>query len=210
MKIGFIAMVVILFAGTAYAAKDYVVPTTWRYKITIEIETPEGIKSGSAVREVRAWKNAAKLVNPDLREVTYRTFGEAVQIDLGESGVIFYPIDWDSNSLLEGAFPSSEKNSWSRVEYYKSLPKGLKKVQEGWMSFIWLKDLTGAEPMRRLDSKDFVNVFGDGFRLKQTVTEITDDPVTWKLDDFLNRLAGKFGKYSRESFQFREKNSKDH
>ncbi len=205
MKIGVIALIVIMFAGTAYAAKEYVVPTTWRYKITIEIETPEGIKSGSAVREVRAWKNAAKLINPDIREVTYRTFGEAVLIDLGENGVLFYPIDWDSNALLERAFPTSEKNSWSSVQHYKLLPNGLKAVQEGWISFIWLKDLTGADPMRRLDSKDFVNVFGDGFKLKQTVIEMTNDPVTWPLDDYLNRLAGKFGKYSRESLQYREK-----
>ena len=25
---------------------------TWRYKVTVEIETPEGVKSGSAIRQL--------------------------------------------------------------------------------------------------------------------------------------------------------------
>ena len=67
MKFGLTTIVLVLVAGTAFAMSDYIVPSTWRYKITVEVETPEGIKSGSAVREVRAWKNAAKLVNPERR-----------------------------------------------------------------------------------------------------------------------------------------------
>ena len=31
---------------------DVYVSGTWRYKITIEIDTPEGVKSGSVIREV--------------------------------------------------------------------------------------------------------------------------------------------------------------
>jgi hypothetical protein len=97
-------------AGTAYAAKDYVVPTTWRYKITIEIETPEGIKTGSAVREVRAWKNAAKIINPDVAPIEYEVIGEAVVVDLGKRGVLFGLIDWDSYEEVESSFPEIASN----------------------------------------------------------------------------------------------------
>lgn len=81
-----LAFSVLLVFGISYIAS---IPQTFRYKITVEIETPEGIKTGSAVREVRISNNLAKYVNPDVRSLTYRVIGEAVSIDLGEHGILF-------------------------------------------------------------------------------------------------------------------------
>ena len=59
MKYGLMAIALILTAGTAFAMSDLYVSGTWRYRITVEVETPEGLKSGSAVRE--AWASASSI-----------------------------------------------------------------------------------------------------------------------------------------------------
>jgi hypothetical protein len=43
-----------LLLGIAVAEAAEVTPLagSWRYKMTVEVETPEGLKTGSAVREV--------------------------------------------------------------------------------------------------------------------------------------------------------------
>ena len=54
---------------------------TYRYKLTVEVETPDGLRKGSSVIQVigdEAGKNA--LISPG--RLTFRIFGEAVAVDL--------------------------------------------------------------------------------------------------------------------------------
>src|SRR6218665_2890440 len=63
-----------------------------RYKMTVTVETPEGIKTGSAVREAGRYTEPSIL--PDQGGVFYRVIGgEAVVVDLAERGVLFALID---------------------------------------------------------------------------------------------------------------------
>lgn len=66
---------------------------TLRYKMTVTVETPEGGKIGSAVREVE--RHTETSIIPEQGGVTYSvTKGEAVVVDLGARGIFF--------ALLEG------------------------------------------------------------------------------------------------------------
>ncbi|MGB3139870.1 MAG: hypothetical protein WBB16_03640, partial [Aestuariivirga sp.] len=60
--------------------------SSWRYRLVLEIETPEGIKSGSSVRQVYV-SEASKLLVGKLVKTHVR--GEAVAVDLGDRGVLF-------------------------------------------------------------------------------------------------------------------------
>jgi hypothetical protein len=58
--------------------------TTFRYRLTVEIDTPDGVKSASSVLETRiqddtkAWWNL-----PDMRTTKVSMVGQAVYVDLG-------------------------------------------------------------------------------------------------------------------------------
>ncbi|MGH1404919.1 MAG: hypothetical protein ACRBDL_11840, partial [Alphaproteobacteria bacterium] len=97
----------------------------WNYRITVEIETPEGVKTGSAVRQVQARLNLPKL-NPDVADVLYNVMGEAVVIDLGERGTVFALIGWGSYEEVFSAFPYSKRDSIEFLNYYKNLKKDKK------------------------------------------------------------------------------------
>ncbi len=164
--------------------------TSWRYKITIEIETPEGIKSGAAVREVRAWKNAAKLINPDVAPIEYEVIGEAVVVDLGKRGVLFGLIDWDSYEEVESSFPEIASNVSEYLEYYERLESGsrstLRNNQPKIVTFDNIEDPRTAKLVyeRKLygngqvDVNNFQNIFGKGIDLKQITIEISENPVS--------------------------------
>ncbi len=81
---GGVVVALVLVAAVAWAVKGCVFPYTWNYKITIEIETPEGVKTGTAVRQVINRDNS--LLGMNLGDVPSRKAnvkGEAVVIDLG-------------------------------------------------------------------------------------------------------------------------------
>ena len=121
MKYGLMAIALILTAGTAFAMSDLYVSGTWRYRITVEVETPEGIKTGSAVREV---SNAASSIRFGFPESTSppEVRGEAVVVDLGERGVLFALIDWDSWREVSETFPyTAAKGIPDRIRHFKNL-----------------------------------------------------------------------------------------
>lgn len=106
MKIGFVILAVLILGGAAIAyatnTSDEMVSGKWRYRQTVTIETPEGLKTGSAVREINeywapnddvlsangaTWVFARAKAHLDKMEPALR--GEAVVIDLGKRGVVF-------------------------------------------------------------------------------------------------------------------------
>ncbi len=72
----------------ASATDSLVTRGTWRYKMTVVVETPEGLKTGSAVREM---SNSYSKIRIDFPQSTNpaKLVGEAVVVDLGERGKLF-------------------------------------------------------------------------------------------------------------------------
>ena len=136
----FLISVLVLFA-LAVAWKINYPSGTWRYKVTVEIETPEGIKSGSAVHELSVgtpWIDLPDVGNP----ASIR--GEAVVVDLDQRGVVFALMSNQSwqNGLYQ-AFPTETPSSESGIEYYrKTLKTGMKGDWKEYVPrFVTFKDI---------------------------------------------------------------------
>jgi hypothetical protein len=86
---------------------------SWRYRLTIEVNTPEGIKTGSSVRQIDVVKRlfhsetvtgykTGKPVEKKHYNFDTKITGESVVVDMGKRGVLFSTIDWDSyNEVLK-------------------------------------------------------------------------------------------------------------
>jgi hypothetical protein len=176
---------------------------TWRYRITVVVDTPEGPVSGSAVREL---SNMERLFywphggNPaDIR-------GEAVVVDLGARGLLFALISDLSEDAFYQAFPVPDGHGATTTEgirYYKSLGIGHRAVLDpndfpGYPRMVTFDDLSDPMSVRlvyglpdrkwthspsRTDA--FETVFGAGVRLNEVVLETTNDPVTWRIHEIL-------------------------
>lgn len=193
-----LVVVCVLPSGcTAFLAEG-----TWRYRMTVEIETPEGLKTGTAVREV--WAQEMSRMTTEAVPQTKVT-GEAVVVDLGERGVVFallrgtYGVDF-AHRVAAKAFPGKPGGMGytpEGIDYYEHLKDVKTDLQIDNMpmmvTFGDMNDPTSVELVyktARIQNKDewtnpsyeatdnFERLFGKGVRLKRVTLEMTDDPVT--------------------------------
>lgn len=197
---------------------------SWRYRITVNVETPEGMKSGSAVREVHVSDIASYLrILGGLPVIKVK--GEAVVVDLGKRGILFAVMNGntgtgqDSYRNVFDAFPyPGPRGALSRygIRYYDHLKEGFSYLApEKYPKMVMFRD--PADPMtaelvygvqlrnRRDDAGHFVGVaynitdqfedkFGAGVKIKNVSMEMIRDPVTRKIDQYLPWLPNYFGR----------------
>lgn len=159
---------------------------TWRYRMTAVFETPEGLKTGSVVREVNFWRGI-HIVPEVTSKITVR--GEALVIDLGKHGMLF--------GLLRGAFQSVDYGSDVILGVFPEGKMSGKVIltQKYYPMFVIFKDINNPLTIESITN------FGDdatgghyslnyskldsGVRLKEISIEITDDPITHNLMNVL-------------------------
>jgi hypothetical protein len=202
-KILSIAVIVIL-AGTFFVP-DYFIPTTRSYRITVEIETPEGIKTGSAVRRLVAKKTYHMGFASEV--ITSRVHGEAVPVDLGERGVVFLLAT--SVGVKSVFHDGKSMRPDQELAFYRGLKVGDKaELKTGLPTFVMFTDMDDPKSVRlvkgyRFNVKtqkqdqvdDFEELLGKGVRLKSVTVEITNDDVTWEIENWLPWLNGLNGHY---------------
>ncbi len=206
----FFVVLAAVLAGISTLWKVNYPSGTWRYKITVEVETPEGIKSGSAVREMRVSRGLQ--LNPDVGSANFGLIGEGVVIDLGQRGVLFSiisPSTW-SNEFFETFYSQRGGGTAEGIKYYASLPLGTKGELPAmyYPAFVMFKDINDPNsvtlvreqaffPMRdhnKQPEDNFEKLFGKGFKLKPITIEITNEPVTWKMNNILPWLKDFYSK----------------
>lgn len=198
---------------------ELVTSGTWRYKMTVVVETPEGVKSGSAVREM---SNARSKIELNLPQGTHpaKIKGEAVVVDLGERGVLFallsgYRYGPDhAKTILFNVFPSGHGgNSAGGIKYYRDL-KDAKATLEppDYPVLVMFRDINDPKSVERvlditagksgyatrdeykLRKDRFEELFGEGVRLKEITIEMTEEPVTWEVERWLGWLSEYYSK----------------
>ena len=205
------AFIFILFAILFAAYKYNFVSGTWRYRITVEIETPEGIKTGSAVREVSNSASRSRAFALPESTNSARVKGEAVVVDLGERGVLFALISHKSDLEFYDSFYVPTGHGGATLEgikYYASLPAGTNRVLEpnvpaGYPKLVTFTDMNDPKSVTlvqewtrtdaggwQLQADHFEKLFGAGVKLKAITLEITDEPITWgEVDKWLPQEA---------------------
>lgn len=191
MKKFIITAVVLFVSGAAIAvAMERVTdgmgePHCWRYKVIVEIDTPEGVKSGSAVRE--ACLTPFKGYNPQVADFKQRVVGEAVVVDLGERGTVFAIMNRDGSIFdIENAFDGPKLFSQEGIEYYSALPNGATaQLTRDLPGFVTFDNLDDPKSIRGAGAHVMPQVFGDGVSLKKVSVEITDEPLTWGIEKWL-------------------------
>lgn len=218
-----VVAVALLFGGVAYAMSKMDgmgEPHCWRYRITVEINTPEGIKDGSAVRE--ACLTAFEGYNPSVADFKEKVTGEAVAVDLGERGVVFAIMDQDGSIFdIENAFDGPKLFSKEGAEYYSQLETGAvgelkSEIFSGYPTLITFKDINDPKtltvlqdwsfrappyPVTYFETENNMSLLGDGVTVNRIFLEITDAPITERIEPLLEKFGGGAGPYDRSRFQ---------
>jgi hypothetical protein len=190
-KLAWIAgIVLVAVAAFAIATSDLYVSGKWRYRLTVTVETPEGIREGSAVREAWASSSSIRIGLPESTSTT-NIRGEAVVVDLGKRGMLFALIDWDSYREVSETFPyTAAKGIPDRIRHFKNLEPGQSAslVRENWPRMVTFVDLDDPKSAKPVDLDNLAATFGAGVSLKDITVEVTDQPVTRGIEEWLSWL----------------------
>ena len=151
-----------------------------RYKMTVEVETPEGLRSGSAVRQVRL--SGGGFMFGEGRKLWRLQQGEAVAVDLPSNQTLFALLsggDGDADYAGQVPLRAGVNDSDGLIELWPNAPdtRGLKHTDPAPM-LVKFNDIHDPKSVARVDPANLAVSFGAGVALKRITIEKTNEPVT--------------------------------
>lgn len=157
-----------------------------RYKMTVEVETPEGVKTGFAVREVRFHDRGGFPFGESRPQV--KLHGEAVAVDLPGSKTLFALLTSGSGEVDYGARVADRVGLWGKVpaqplitpvELYPTVPDTTRlKNTNPLPMLVRFRDMADPKSVERVEPDALDKVFGAGVNLKRITIAKTNEVVT--------------------------------
>lgn len=180
-----------LFGGSSY-----------RFRMTVEVETPGGLKTGSSTYEVAA-KNLISIL-PDMADRQWSIKGEAVAVDLPggktlfallKTGAIQGDLAGLSMAALDPAFKNDIVESAQRIARGDGIRSPAEVAPSDYPMLVTFGDIADPASVVQVDPADMAARFGAGVKLRRIVVEVTDEAVSSGIED---RLAWLPEYYSRQ------------
>jgi len=183
----------LLFAGCGLVT-NY---RPFRFRATVEVETPKGLRTGSSVIEVEAGE-----VGTTLGGGSAEARGEAIAVDIAPGQTMFVlldgddPYDW-ALGVMFGVTPTSDDQSIpgndrfrARLEAVRAnkklnavprwFPPSLpaREPISGYPTMVRFRDISDPTTVEEVDPDNLAASFGSGIKLRRITVQLTDDPIT--------------------------------
>ena len=179
---------------------------TYRYRLTVEVNTPAGLRTGSSVIEVST-RRVRLGMDPGSNGLDWKTRGEAVAVDMPDGRTLFAllrsenDIDWSSRVMFmlapnyrgEGA-TEHRYDALVRDRYLKTLPRmwprtGHLDRRSAYPMLVTFGDVDDPTSVALVDPDELAASFGDGVTLRRITVQITDDPVSTGIQKLLGWIG---------------------
>jgi len=168
---------------------------TYRYRLTLEVATPEGVQSGSSVHEVLA----ITTIHEGKRHAGGGTTGEAVAVDLGPRGVLFALLKQPpgSGGASEISYDVVSRAGVTRLqdEPYTDFARRVAAYTDvievhpaDLPMLVRFRDINNPATVEKVDPNNLAKSFGAGVKLQRATLQITSDPVTTGIEKRLGWL----------------------
>lgn len=166
----------------AYLIYKLFYPTySWHEKMTVTVSTPDGEKSGYAVRSITVVNTPAPLAEIGGREITLK--GEAVTVDVGGGKYLFAllgaPAGW-AGAIYNAVTPGA-KGGFSEMDRWASSLRGKGAFElpiSKYPTLVTFDDINDPASVERLNAEDLAATFGEGYKLKYITLEITRERMS--------------------------------
>jgi hypothetical protein len=174
---------------------------SYRYKLTIEVETPGGLRTAYRVIEVQFYGTMKGF--EALSGGSVKARGQAVALDLPNGKTLFVLLssatsaDW-AGYVHRRQFPKQSIDFPSAAEYSKALmsdrtvfpverwvemPNDSKR--DDYPMLVTFKDANDPATVQLVDPDDLAASFGAGYRLRGLTVQVTDEAVTTGIEKML-------------------------
>ena len=153
-------------------------PQTWEWnqKLTVEVMTPEGLRSGSAVTNVR-WQEKNSSGN---YPGSYR--GEAAAVEVADGKYLFALIGEGTRYIALLTFEGERDRPAGITEAGFAAVAGVRGnrevSRERYPLLVTFGDISDPATVKLVDPENLAAIFGPGVSLKRITLTITDEPVT--------------------------------
>lgn len=187
-----IAMWLLICAGLLVSACDNG-SATYRYRLTVDVETPEGLRTGSSVIEIRTDPRAPLQAGG----IVSRVRGEAVAVDLGPRGRLFALLSSrtdpeNATRLAQAALQPDLFGKGGNAEAWIERRRALREVRgradvsiSYYPMLVRFRDVRNSLTVEEVQPNNLSRAFGTGVRLARISVEITDEPVSSQLNNVL-------------------------
>lgn len=178
----------------------------FRYRLTVEVDTPQGPRTGSSVIEVTAGE-----VGTTLGGANAEARGEAVAVDIAPGQTLFAllrgehdPYDFAEQAMfLVTPFErgDKEKGFGPLLEAVRANRKVnvVPRMRQGWNNvdpphsaypmLVRFRDTRDPASVEQVNPDDLATSFGPGVRLRRITVQLTDDPITTGIKKRLGWLS---------------------
>ncbi|WP_066477371.1 MULTISPECIES: hypothetical protein [unclassified Sphingomonas] len=166
---------------------------TLRYRITVEIETPQGLRTGSSVWQVSAVSTPA-FPGPEAGGVRGAGRGEAVAVDLPggtlfallraqDGSASYYPV----MSIIRELRPKGVlKPDWAaEMRAMQRNPGTFELPAENYPLLVRFKAIADVRSVEVVTPENISDVFGRGYAVRRITIHATDDPISTGIESRL-------------------------
>jgi hypothetical protein len=156
---------------------------TWRQKLTVSVNTPDGVKTGAAVTEVTAndgiiWLSGSR--------VSYSMKGEATVVELAPGKFLFAVLSMGGTSepptyelaarVWNDKLPEAiDGDVGPRFAFIEKLRESRPLTRDQFPGLITFADINDPKSVKEVKPGKFADVFGTGYSLSSITLEITDE-----------------------------------
>lgn len=173
----------------------------YRYRLTVEVDTPEGVKTGSSVIEVQ--QGIGRTTMDGFGEVImYKVRGEAVAVDLPDGQTLYAllrtgsDVDWATRVIPFLTPDQGDENPLDDVLLMKGKqelprmwpPVGHIEARPAYPMLVTFGDEADPTSVTLIDPDDLAAIFGKGVSLSCITAELTNDSVTIGIEERLRWL----------------------
>ena len=154
-------------------------PYKFKAKVTVYVDTPEGVRSGSSVYEL--WANWS---NPGATSRIYGERGEAVAVDLPNSKTLFSLLITNKDeyegiirmvlTTIDPEFENTMVESTKKLSGYGNSDPYLV-APENYPVFVTFDDIEDPTSIKKVDPGDLSTSFGEGYGLRAVTVQVTTD-----------------------------------
>lgn len=175
----------------------------YRFRMTVEVDTPQGLRTGSSVMQVSSSKTPGPLIGEE-HPLTTGLVGEAVAVDVQPEQTLFALIgNLPNGGGLEGEVtklfepntigPDAFVESVGRLGRPSQVGRTAVLPREHYPTFVRFRDLADPKSVEAADPGNLAASFGPGVTLRRITVTITDDDVTTGIETRLGWLSKQRG-----------------
>jgi len=176
---------------------------SFRYKLALAVDTPEGVKRGSSVTEWDFWE-----VSIPARGHPHKLRGEALYLDLGpgkrplialltahlhpKNGIQYW--DWPYGNLFSRLYGRSSKNFMDDIARIARMREPQTILPDDLPDLVTFANVNDPNSVIEVDPNNLQATLGENVSWKEITLEMTEEPVTKGIETKLRWLPAYFDK----------------